>query len=135
MTLVRVGKGAESEAHDVVTAVHVGDLTRDGAGKIACEEKREAAYFQLIDVAVERGSVGVGFHHHAQVAYAARGQRLDRTSRNAVDADVFRAEIPGEVANGGFQSGLGNGHHVVVGNDLLRCVIAEGHDAAAVGHQ
>ncbi len=47
----------------------------------------------------------------------------------------FGPEIPGEIARGGFESGLGDGHHVVVGNDLFRGKVSHGHDAAAVGHE
>src|SRR6185312_12570389 len=66
---------------------------------------------------------------------AARGQRADGAGGDGVDADVFRAEIPCQVADGGFQRRLGQRHHVVIGDDLFRGVIGERHDAAAVGHE
>src|SRR6185312_400269 len=66
---------------------------------------------------------------------AARGQRADGAGGDGVDADVFRAEIPCQVADGGFQRRLGQRHHVVIGDDLFRGVIRQRHDAAAIGHE
>ncbi len=47
----------------------------------------------------------------------------------------FRAERGGEVADGGFERGLGDAHDVVVGEDLGGAVVGEGHDGAAFGHE
>ena len=123
------------EAHDVVAAVDVDDFAGDGAGEVAGEEEGCAADFELVDVAVEGGALGVGAHHVAEVADAAGGEGFDGSGGDGVDADVFGAELPGEVADGGLEGGLGEGHDVVVGDDLLRGVEAEGHDAAALGHE
>ncbi len=47
----------------------------------------------------------------------------------------FGAEAEGEIADGGFEGRPWRGHDVVVGDDFLRGVEAEGHDAAAFGHE
>ena len=77
----------------------------------------------------------MGLHHLGERADAAGGEGLYGAGGDGVDADVSGAEVPGQVADGGFQSGLGDGHHVVIGDDLLGGVVGHGHDAAAVGHQ
>ena len=73
--------------------------------------------------------------HVAEVADAAGGEGLDGAGGDGVDADVFGAEVPGEIADRGFEAGLGHGHHVVVGDNFFSGVVAEGHDAAALGHE
>ena len=45
------------------------------------------------------------------------------------------AEVPREIADGAFERGLGQRHHVVVRNDFFGSVVGERHDAAAIGHQ
>jgi len=77
----------------------------------------------------------VGLEHVAECADAAGGEGLDGTGGDGVDADVFGAEVPGEIADGGFKRGLGHAHDVVVGDDLLRAEVSEGDDAAAFGHE
>ena len=73
--------------------------------------------------------------HVAEVADAAGGEGLDGAGGDGVDADVLGAEALGEIADGGLEAGLGDGHDVVVGDNFLGGVEAEGHDAAAFGHE
>ena len=77
----------------------------------------------------------MGAHHVAEVADAAGGEGLDGAGGDGVDADVLVAEAVGEIADGGLEGRLGQGHDVVVGDDLFCGVEAEGHDAAALGHE
>src|SRR6516164_4202805 len=123
------------ETHDVVAAVYIDGFAGNGGGEVAGEVECEAADFGLVDVAVKRSALGVRLHHLAQVADAARGERLDRACGDGVYANVLRSEIPGEIARGGLKSRLCDGHYVVVGNYFLSGVVTERHDASAVGHQ
>ena len=75
------------------------------------------------------------FDHFIETADAARGQRVDRTGADAIDADFFWAEIVRQVARAGFERGLGHAHDVVMRHDFFRAIIAHGDDAAAVSHQ
>ncbi len=47
----------------------------------------------------------------------------------------FAAEGGGEVADGGFEGGFGDAHHVVIREDFGGAVVGEGEDGAAFGHQ
>ena len=44
-------------------------------------------------------------------------------------------QIVSEIPRAGFQRRFGHAHHIVVGHNLLRAVIAHGQDAAALGHE
>lgn len=121
--------------HDVIAAVHVEGFAGDGAGQVGGEEEGCAADFELVNVAVERGAVGVGLEHVAEGSDAAGGQGLDGTGGDGVDANISGAEVPGKIADGGFKRGLGDAHDIVVGDDLLGAEVSEGDDAAAFGHQ
>src|ERR1035437_1711262 len=123
------------ERHDVIAAIDVHDFSGDGAGEVAGQKQGRAANFQLVHIAAERGAVGMGLEHVAEIADAARGESLDRAGGNGVDANVAGAEVPGEIADRGFESGLGHGHDVVVGDDLFGGIEAERKDAAALGHE
>src|ERR1035437_32054 len=123
------------EPHDVIAAIDVHDFSGDGAGEVAGQKQGRAADFQLVHIAAERGAVGMGLEHVAEIADAARGESLDRAGGNGVDANVPGAEVPGEIADRGFESGLGHGHDVVVGDDLFGGIEAERKDAAALGHE
>src|SRR5208337_1190992 len=124
-----------SEAHDVITAIDVHDFAGDGAGEVAGQKQGCSADFNLVHVAVERGAVGVGFEHVSEIADAAGGESFNGAGGDGVDANVSGAEVPGEIADGGFEGGLGHGHDIVVGDDLFSGIEAEGQDAAAFGHQ
>ena len=57
------------------------------------------------------------------------------TRRNRVHTDVPGPQIMGEIANGGFEGGLGDTHDVVVGHDPFRAKIRQRHDGSALRHQ
>ena len=83
------------------------------------EEEGGVADFGLVDVAVERGALFDGGEDLGEVADAAGGEGFDGAGGDGVDADVLWAERGGEVADGGFERGLGDTHDVVVGEDLV----------------
>ncbi len=123
------------EAGNVVTAVYEGDFAGDAAGEITGEEEGSAAYFELVYVAVEGGTFFYGGEDLGEVADAAGGEGLDRAGGDGVDADVLAAERCCEVADGGFECGLGDAHDVVVGEDLGGAIVGEGDDGSALGHE
>src|SRR3712207_8437038 len=84
------------ESHDVEAAVHVEDFAGDAGGERAEEEEGGVADLARLDVAAQGGALGVVAQHHAQVADAARGERVDRAGADGVDADVLPAEVGGE---------------------------------------
>ena len=101
------------------------------------ERKYIAGVADLLDrhAAPQRRVVLVPFEDVAEVADPGRRQRLDRTRRDGVDADVLLAEVGGEIAHGRLERGLGDAHHVVVRHPLLGAVIGEREQRAAVRHQ
>src|SRR5271165_3448611 len=124
-----------SKPHNVVAAVNVYRLSRDAAAAVAGQKDRRRGYFVDIDVALQGGLFGLGLHHFAQAADATRSQGLHRSGGDGVDANVVLAEIVGEVADAGFQRGLGHSHHVVLGDNFLGAVVGQGDNAAAAGHE
>ena len=50
---------------------------------------------------------------------------------DGVDADVDGSEVGGEVAHGGFKGGLGDAHHVVVGDHFFGAVVGHADDGGA----
>ncbi len=85
-------------------------------------------------VAAQRRVLLVPFKDVAEVADAGSGQCLDRPRREGVDADILGAEVGGEVAHARLQRGLGDAHDVVMRYPLLRPVIGEREQRAAVRH-
>src|ERR1700733_9726622 len=102
------------ETGGVVAAVYEGDFAGDSAGEVAGEEEGGVADFELIYVAVERGTLLDCGEDAGEVADAAGGEGLDGASGDGVDADLLRAEVGGEVADDGLKRGLGGAHDVVV---------------------
>ena len=86
-------------------------------------------------VAPQRRVVFVPAQDVAEVADAGGGQRLDRSRRDGVDADILHAEIGGEIAHRRFKRGLGDAHHVVMRHPFLGAVIGQRQHGAAVRHQ
>ena len=99
------------------------------------EEEGGVADLGLFDVAVQRGARGDGGEDLGEVADAAGGEGFDGAGGDGVDADVFGAEGDGEVADGGFERGLGDAHDVVVGEDFFRAVVGQGQHGSAFGHE
>ena len=95
-----------SDPGDVEAAVDEGDFAGDGRGERGAEEDGGAADLFLLDVAVERGAVGDGVEDGGEVADAAGGEGVDGAGGDGVDADFLRAELGGEVADGGFEPAL-----------------------------
>src|ERR1035441_7274054 len=124
-----------SHPHDLIPAVHVKDLAGNGGGAIAGEEQAGGAQILGQDVALALRVVFVVLEHLVEAANAPRGQRVHRAGADAVDADLLRAEIVGEIARAGFEGGLGHTHHVVMGYDFLRAVVAHADDAATLRHE
>ena len=109
-------------------------LTSDTGSKVRQQIQRRAADLVLIDVATQRRIQFVPLHDITEIADAAGGQRLDRTCRNRVDADVVLAQILGDVLHRGFKRRLGQPHHVVMRHHLFRAVIGQRQQGAAIGH-
>ncbi len=84
---------------------------------------------------MEGGTLFYGVEDLREVADAAGGEGFDGTGGDGVDSDVLGSERGGEVADGGFERGLGYAHDVVVGEDLGRAVVGEGDDGTALGHE
>jgi hypothetical protein len=124
-----------SEAGDVIAAVDKGDFAGDAAGQVAGEEEGGVADLESVDVAMERAAFFDGVEDLAEVADASGGEGFDWACGDGVDANFFCAEVGGEVADGGFQSGFCDAHDVVVGEDLFSAVVGEGEDGAALGHE
>ena len=57
--------------------------------------------------------------------------RLDRSRRHRIHADVLRPDVGGQVAHARLQRRLGHAHHVVVREHALAAKIRERQDAAA----
>ena len=93
------------------------------------------AEFRGQDVAFQRRAGFVVLKHISEAADASRRQRVHRASTDAVDADLVRAKIVGEIAGAGFERGLGNAHDVVVRDDLFGAVVTHADDAAAFRHE
>ena len=89
----------------------------------------------MVDVAPQRRDVTELAVHRLEAGDAARGKGADRPGGDGVDADAVRAEVGREVAHARLERGLGDAHHVVVGNDLLGAVVGQRHHAAARRHQ
>ena len=80
------------------------------------------------DRASERRIGLVPFQYHSGSRRCPSRERVDRSGADAVDADLLRAEIVGEVARAGFERGLGHAHDVVMRHHLFRAVISEGEE-------
>src|SRR6185437_14048957 len=122
-------------ADDVIAAIDVMDLAGDARAQRAQQIKAGAADLFERDVALQRRVVLVPFEDVAEIADARRGERLDRAGRDRVDANALAAQIDGEIAHAGLERGLAHAHHVVMRHHALGAEIAQGHGAAAFGHQ
>src|SRR5712691_2470808 len=123
------------ETHDVVAAVDVNGFAGYTGAGVGEEEGGGGADFGGVDVALQRGPLGLHLEHVAETGDAARGQRFDGTGGDGVDANILGAEIVGEIAHRGFQRGFGYAHDVVARDNFFRSVVGEGDDAAAGSHQ
>src|SRR6266480_822793 len=103
----RKRKTGGSHSHDLVTAIDVDHLTGDRCGAVAGEKNPGRAYLCGITTAFQWRAFLIMFEHRAEPADAARGQRLNRSRRNAIYPDFFRAEIVGEIARAGFEARFG----------------------------
>src|SRR5581483_7622584 len=112
-----------SEAHDIVAAVHVDDFSGDAGAHVGGEEDGGAGDLVDFHVSLERGALGVRLQHVHEAGDAARGQGFHRAGGDGVDAYVVLAEIGGEIADGGFQRGLGHAHDVVARDDFFGAVV------------
>src|SRR5580704_16200918 len=76
-------------------------------------------------------------HHFVDIADAAGGHGFDGAGGDGVDADVFlvAAHFGGEVADGAFEGGFGDGHDVVHGDEFFGAEVAHGDDAAVGVHE
>ena len=63
------------------------------------------------------------------------GQGLDGAGAQGIDAHALFAQVVGQVAHGGFQSGLGHAHDVVAGDDLGGTVVGHGQHRRTVMQQ
>ena len=92
-------------------------MGEDGAGGADVVDIDEGAggglHLGLVEQFVELGDAGGG----------AGGKR---PRGNRVAADALGAELGGDLADGGFQRGLGDSHDVVVLHHLLGAVVGHG---------
>ena len=93
-----------------------------------------AAGLGVGDVPAERGPVGPDALELLEAGDALGGHRAQRAGRDQVDPDALRAQVPGQVAGGRLQAGLGHAHPVVDGPGDGG-VEVEADDRAAVRHQ
>src|SRR5690348_8284600 len=114
-----VGRVDGLHADDMIAAVDVVGLAGDAGGKVGKEVDAGSADLLDRDVALQRCVVLVPLQYVAEVADAARRERLDGARRNRVDTDVAAAEIDREITYRRFERGLGDAHHVVVGHHPL----------------
>ena len=84
---------------------------------------------------MEWGALFDGGKDGGEVADASGGEGFEGAGGDGVDADFFRAEVGGEIANGGFESRFSYSHDVVVGEHLFCAVVSESEDGAAFGHE
>ena len=120
-----------SNAHGVKPAVDHQHFAGDAAAGRTEQEHRGVGDVAAVDGAAERRAIAIGLQNRREAGDARRGQRLDRAGGDRVDADVPRAEIGREVADGRFERGFGDAHHVVVREHALAAEIGERQDAAA----
>jgi len=99
------------------------------------QHRNTAVSATSFDIALERRLFRTLFQHLSEIANPARSQRLDRSGRDCVDANVLHSEIVGEIANATFKRRLGHAHHVVMRDNTGGSVIGESNDTAALGHQ
>src|SRR5437870_4020754 len=84
-----------SHAHYLITAIDINHLTGYCCGGVTCKKHSGGAQFDRITTAFQRRAFLVMLQHRRESADATGGQRLDRSSRNAVYTDFFRAEVVG----------------------------------------
>ena len=99
-------RGRRLHAHDLVTRVNINHLPGDGRRAVAGQKRSRGSEFLRQDVAFERRVGLVMLEHFGEAGDAAGGQRIDRAGADAVDANLFRTQIIGEVSRGSFQRSL-----------------------------
>src|SRR5262245_8810915 len=120
---------------DVISGIDVVNLAGDATRQIAEEIHGGIADFFDRHAAAQRRIVLVPFQDVTEVADPRRCQRLDRSRRNGVDANVLVTQVGGEIAHGRLERSLGDSHHVVMGHPLLGAVVGKGQQRAAPRHQ
>src|SRR5688500_18148530 len=82
---------------DVVAGIDVVDLARHATGQVGQQIERRAADVLDRHVAAQRRIIFVPLHDVAEVAYAARGESLDRAGGDRVDANALGAQVHRQV--------------------------------------
>ena len=99
---------------------------------LARSDSRNAATLPTSSVVTLRRS-GAFFSHEAldlrEAADAGGRERLDRSGRDAVDADALGTEAGREIADVRLEARLGEAHHVVVRQRPHRAEVGERHAA------
>ncbi len=111
------------------------DLAGDAARHVGNEEHGGLADLLDRHGAAQRRVVLVPAQDVAEIADAGGGERLDRTGRDRVDANLRGAEIGGEILHARLQRSLRHAHDVVMRHPLLGAVIGQRQHGAAIGHQ
>src|SRR5581483_7711108 len=84
--------------HDLVAGIHVNNLASNRRGAIAGEKRSRRAEFFRQNISFQRRVRFVMLEHFLKTGNAARGERIDGTGADAIDANFFRAQIIGEIA-------------------------------------
>ncbi len=82
---------------------------------------------------MQRRALRHNVQHAGESGDAARGQGLDRTGADGVDADVLLAQIPRQITHGRFERRLAQAHHVIVWNDLVPAEIRQRQHRSPTG--
>ena len=61
-------------------------------------------------------------------------QGFDRTSRQAIDPNIFTPQINRQIADRGFERGFRHPHDIVIRRDAISPKIGQGDQGSAIGH-
>src|SRR5207237_2694603 len=82
------GAGCKLHTCDVEAGVDHQDLAGNALRGVTQKERGRLAYFARLDVAPQRRTIAVDAENAREPADAHRGNRLDGTGRDGVDADI-----------------------------------------------
>src|SRR5271169_6417484 len=92
------------KSHDVESAIDVNDFASDSRTCIRGKEDSSASDFFDFHAAAQWGAFFVTLEHFAKASDAARGESLDRTSRDGVNPNFLFPQLKREIANRAFKS-------------------------------
>src|SRR5438094_2179313 len=103
----RYGPLANSEPHNVITAIDVNNFPRNARTRIGGKKHSRRANLIHINVALQRRPFNVRLQHVTEISDAARCKCLDRSSRNRIYPNSLPSQIVSQVADRAFERGLG----------------------------